>query len=271
MKYLLSLRSQNTGGPVVPGHLVGEAGLGRLEDLQLEAGVTLLLHGFNVSLADGKAGLLRLAELLPSAAGIVAVLWPGDHWLGPLSYSFEGRDADDSAFELARFLDDRLRPDAAISLVGHSLGCRLGMETVKRLDAVGRQVSRVCLMAPAIDDDSLSAPDEYQHETSRLSSVAAMSSVEDKVLKFAYPAGDLLQAFLFWQESGDFALGYHGPRKHRCSGTGIPNNLIDLRIPAARKVGHGDYVPDSPPNERQQAAGAFADAFLSGEREPQYD
>jgi Alpha/beta hydrolase of unknown function (DUF900) len=270
MKYLLSLRNRNTGGPVVPGRLVGGAGLGRPEDLQIEAKVTLLLHGFNVALAVGRAGLLRLAALLPSAEGIIAVLWPGDHWLGPLSYSFEGRDADDSAFELARFLDDRLRPDAAISMVGHSLGCRVVMESAKRLNALGREVAQVCLMAPAIDDDSLSAPDEYQHETSRLTGLAAMSSLEDRVLKFAYPAGDLLQAFLFWQESGDFALGYHGPRKHRRSGTGIPPNLLDLRIPAEKKVGHSDYVPDGPANAHQQAAAAFADAFLDGASEPQY-
>ena len=89
MKYVLSFRIKNTGGPVVPGRLVVEAGLGTYESLQVESKIMLLVHGFNVNLANGKTGLLTLADMLPSAGtdGIVAVLWPGDHWLGPLSYS----------------------------------------------------------------------------------------------------------------------------------------------------------------------------------------
>ncbi len=273
MKYLLSFRIKNKGGPVVPGRLIAEPGLGTHESLQVESKIMLLVHGFNVNLADGKTGLLTLADMLPSAGtdGIVAVLWPGDHWLGPLSYSFEGRDADDTAFELARFLHDTLRPDAEISIVGHSLGCRVIMETIKRLNALGREANQVCLMAPAIDDDSLSGPDEYLQETNGVQRVAAMSSRKDRVLKFTYPAGDLLQAFLFWRESGDYALGYHGPRKHKKSGTVVPTNILDLRIAKGKDVDHGDYVPDVPPNERQQAAAAFADAVIAGASNPIYD
>ena len=272
MKYVLSLRINNTGGPVVPGRLVVEAGLGTYESLQVEAKITVLVHGFNVKLAAGKAGLLKLADMLASAGtdGIVAVLWPGDHWLGPLSYSFEGRDADDSAFELARYLDDTLRPDAEISFVGHSLGCRVIMEATKRLNALGREVNQVCLMAPAIDDDSLSGPNEYLQETNGVLRVAAMSSRKDRVLKFTYPAGDLLQAFLFWRESGDYALGYHGPRRHKKSGTGVPANVLDLRIANSMHVNHSDYIPEVPPNDRQQAAAAFADAVIAGEINPIY-
>ncbi len=188
-----------------------------------------------------------------------------------MSYSFEGRDADDTAFELARFLHDTLRPDAEISIVGHSLGCRVIMETIKRLNALGREVNQVCLMAPAIDDDSLSGPDEYLQETNGVQRVAAMSSRKDRVLKFTYPAGDLLQAFLFWRESGDYALGYHGPRKHKKSGTVVPTNVLDLHIAKGKDVDHGDYVPDVPPNERQQAAAAFADAVIAGASNPIYD
>ena len=273
MKYVLSFRIKNKGGPVVPGRLIAEPGLGTYESLQVKSKIMLLVHGFNVNLANGKAGLLTLADMLPSAGadGIIAVLWPGDHWFGPLSYSFEGRDADDTAFELARFLHDTLRPDAEISIVGHSLGCRVIMETIKRLNALGREVNQVCLMAPAIDDDSLSGPHEYLQETNGVQRVAAMSSRKDKVLKFAYPAGDLLQAFLFWRDSGDYALGYHGPREHKKSGTVVPTNVLDLRIAKGKDVNHGDYVPDVAPNEKQQAAAAFADAVTAGESNPIYD
>ena len=271
MKYLLSFRTKNRGGPVVPGRLIPEPGLGTNNDLQVESAVAVLVHGFNVSLAKGKAGLLQLADMLPSAGAIVAVVWPGDHWLGPLSYSFEGRDADDTAFELARFLHDTLRPDAEVSIIAHSLGCRVTMETIKRLNALGREVDQVCLMAPAIDDDSLSGPDEYLHATNGVNRVAAMSSRKDRVLRFSYPAGDLLQSFLFWRDSGDLALGYHGPRRHKNSGTDVPNNVVDLRISKRKKVRHSDYVPKIPPNERQTAAAAFADAVIAGESDPPYN
>ena len=68
----------------------------------------------------------------------------------------------------------------------------------------------------------------------------------------------------------DFALGYHGPREHRKSGTGVPGNVLDLRIPKQKAVGHGDYVPDTPPNERQRAATSFANAVVSGDSNPIY-
>ena len=274
MNYLLSFRSRRHGGPVVPGRLIYEPGLGKLEDLRLESLVTVLVHGFNVDYSGGKQGLLQLADMLPSAASgaIVAVLWPGDHWTGPLSYSFEGRDADDTAFELARYLDDNLRPDATISsFIAHSLGCRVTMETVSRLLALDRRPEQVCLMAPAIDDDSLAAPNEYLQASNSLERIAALSSRKDKVLKYTYPAGDLLQAFMFWNESGDYALGYHGPRRHKQSGTGVPTTVLDWRIKKGKKVGHGDYIPGALPNDRQQAAAAFADAVISGSNDPVYD
>ena len=138
MDYLLSCRNQKTGGPVVPGFLEAGIGLGTLSDLQLETRVTVLLHGFNVNRPEGRKSLLKLAGLLSASGGLLAVLWPGDHWSGPLSYSFEGRDADDTAFELCLYLHDNLRTDAGIGFVAHSLGCRVAMETIKRLAAKGQ-------------------------------------------------------------------------------------------------------------------------------------
>jgi pimeloyl-ACP methyl ester carboxylesterase len=241
-----------------------------LDDLRIEPAVAILIHGFNVNRADGKKRLQKLAAMLPSATGIVSVLWPGDHWSGPLSYSFEGRDADDTAVELARFLDDTLNPQSEISFVAHSLGCRVTMATIELLRSMGRSVSQVCLMAPAIDDDSLSGPGQYLSATKSVQRVAVMSSRKDRVLRYSYPAGDLLQAFLFFDESGDLALGYHGPRKHKHSGTSIPANILDLRIPRNKKVKHGDYVPMVSPNKKQKAAVKFANAVIAGEAEPVY-
>lgn len=272
MNYLLSCRNRKTGGPVVPAYLEVGIGLGTLDQLRLETRVTVLLHGFNVNRPEGRQSLLKLADMLASVStgSLLAVLWPGDHWLGPLSYSFEGRDADDTAFELSRYLNDNLLTGAEISYIAHSLGCRVVMETIKRLAFMGRDVGQVCLMAAAMDDDSLSAPKVYKHAGSQAQRVASLSSKKDKVLRFAYPAGDLLQAFLFWRDSRGLALGYHGPRKHRRSSTPVPANVLDERIQKNRKVGHGDYLPDPSPSQEQQAAARFAGEVIGGAVNPVY-
>lgn len=272
MKYLLSFRTQQTGGPVVPGYLEVGPGLGTLDQLQVESRVTVLLHGFNVDLAKGRTQLLQLADMIAGtqAGGLIAVLWPGDHWVGPLSYSFEGRDADDTAFELAQYLNDHIRAGAEINFIAHSLGCRVTLETIKRMLPAGRNFEQVCLMAAAIDDDCLSAPGVYLQAASRAQRVASLSSKKDRVLRFAYPAGDLLQSFLFWADSEGLALGYHGPRKHRASATPVPANALDERIRKSRKVRHADYLPETPPSQKQQSAVEFADAVIRGDSDPVY-
>ena len=270
MDYLLSCRNQKTGGPVVPGFLEAGIGLGTLIDLQLETRVTVLLHGFNVNRPEGRKSLRKLAGLLTTGGGLLAVLWPGDHWSGPLSYSFEGRDADDTAFELCRYLHDNLRTDAEINFVAHSLGCRVAMETIKRLASKGRDVDQVCLMAAAIDDDSISAPKVYKVAGSQVLRVASLSSKKDTVLHYAYPAGDLLQAFLFWKDSEGQALGYHGPRKHKKSSTPVPANLLDERIRKNKKVGHGDYLPGKQTSQKELAAAKYADEVVCGAANPVY-
>lgn len=272
MNYLLSFRGKRKGGPVVPGRLEAGPGLGTLDGLRLEPKITVLLHGFNVNYEEGRGSLLRFATLLPSAqdGAIVATLWPGDHWLGPLNYSFEGRDADDTALELARFLGDVVRPTASIALVGHSLGCRVAMMTADRLVSAGHDPRQVCLMAAAIDDYSLASPEAFLAATHGVARVAALSSQKDKVLRFAYPVGDLFQAFVFADDTVGLALGYHGPRPHKASGTSVPANVLDTRIPNERKVGHGDYLPDKTPNSEQRSAARFADAVLAGADSPGY-
>jgi pimeloyl-ACP methyl ester carboxylesterase len=272
MNYLLSFRSKRKGGPVVPGFLERGPGLGTLDSLRLESKIAVLLHGFNVNYEKGKGSLLRFAKLLPSAqdGAVIATLWPGDHWLGPLNYSFEGRDADDTAFELARFLGDVVRPTASIALVGHSLGCRVVMETADRLISAGHDPRQICLMAAAVDDYSLASPEAYLAATNGAGRVAALSSKKDTVLRFSYPVGDLFQAFVFSDDTAGQALGYHGPRPHKASGTPVPPNVLDTRIPNDRKVAHSDYLPDESPNKEQKSAARFADAFLAGADSPVY-
>jgi len=147
------------------------------------------------------------------------------------------------------------------------------METVKRLMRQKYHVQQVCLMAAAIDDDSLSIPRVYRAAAGAARRVAVLASREDRVLKWAYPVGDLLQAFAFWRDSPGLALGYHGPRSHGADH--VPVQVYAEQIPDSRKSDHGDYIPGpsgTPATHlrNQVSAASFANAVLSGDTDPEY-
>jgi len=273
----VTFRDRRVGGAVTPARFVEEQGLGGPAELFGESRLLFLIHGYNWCERKGHVSLCRLANLLAmeSSWGIVGVLWPGDHGLGRISYSFEGRDADDTATELCRFIECRA-PDVPVSFLAHSLGCRVALETVNALK--GRTVDEVCLFAAAVDADSLASSRAYRRSAEKVRErITVPSSRKDRVLKFAYPAGDLLQAFLFWKDDVGLALGFRGPRDH-WSGT-VPGSVKGVKIPKSQNVGHGDYFPTpwrqgrknwSTKSGKQLAAADFARRVLRGELEPRY-
>ena len=277
MNYLLDFRGADNGGAVVPGRLLAAPGFGDEFQLHAEPKVVFLLHGYNTNRAKGRAALSRLAETLSLTINdaFVAVLWPGDHWTRAISYPFEGRDADDSATELARYIDRAIARNTELFFVSHSLGARVVMETVKRLS--GYPIRQILLMAPAIDDSSLANPKVYRGVSAAAERVAVLASTKDNTLKYAYPAGDALQAFVFfWKDVVDLALGYHGPRK---SGTyAIPSRVYVEQIPDARRSDHGHYiigdpaedVPGDPAIANRISAAQFAADILRGAVNPRY-
>lgn len=288
MTYLLEFRNQAVGGPVVPGVLRnpadGSSGHPAEASLALAAHVVFLVHGYNVNRERGRVGLNHLADFLtePADGAIVAVLWPGDSFFGVLSYPFEGTDADDTATEFARFIKDVLRPGTRLSFVTHSLGARVGMGTLERLIGQAYPVEQVCLMAAAIDDFSLAAPGEYRRATTASGRVAVLSSTEDKVLSLAYPAGDLIQSFIYFsRDEFGTALGYHGPRPFVGDGSPrrVPATVLWRAIAAERMADHGHYIPGFGPNDppgqsdevkNQRSAALFARDVLDGVVEPRY-
>jgi hypothetical protein len=274
MMYFLDFRARDQGGPVLPGRLMtieGHAPQSE-DDLRHESRMTFLIHGFNVNRPNGQATLARLAASLPttSVGALVAVSWPGDSWAKFASYPLEGNDADDTAAELARFVDRVALPGTLLSFVSHSLGARVVMGTIKRVR--GRYpVNQVCTMAAAIDDFSLANPRDYGLIAPHVGRIAVLASRKDKVLRLAYPVGDLVQAFLFFRrDRRGGALGYHGPKP---SGShAVPPNVFCVQVPEAPlEVDHGDYFPGgATPNEQQKRAARFADAVLSGIDRPPY-
>lgn len=273
MIYFLDFRGRNVGGPVLPGRLLGMPGAaaGTEPDLAREPRVAFLVHGFNVNRRDGQEKLLNLARNLPSNpdTACVAVTWPGDSWARFASYPFEGNDADDTGTELARFIDRVLPAGTELAFVSHSLGARVVMECLRRLGAGRYPVGQVCVMAAAMDDTSLADAHLYLKVAEDAGRVAVLSSARDKVLRFAYPLGDALQAFLFFRrDDAGRALGLRGPRAKESEA--VPTPVTHTQIPNARNVDHGDYLDGEFPNPSQRAAAQFADAVLSGRPSPEY-
>jgi Alpha/beta hydrolase of unknown function (DUF900) len=267
MTYVLDFRGASVGGPVLPGQLVE----GRLSALQMAGDVTFLLHGFNVDRAEGKVVLKRFAEhltMIPHHA-LVATLWPGDHWAGAFSYSVEGRDADDTALELAKFIYTNLRKSTRVSFATHSLGARVALQVIKLLKPYGFTFTQACLMAAAVDDYSLGDPAQFRDAARGLQRVAVLASRKDLVLRYAYPAGDLFQSWLFFgQEISGQALGYHGPKTRR--NQAAPGQVVHTQIADTRNAGHSDYLPDPRPTPNQRASMQFANDVLSGRSSPRY-
>ena len=186
MIYELSFRGP--GGSVKPGTLTpykhnntvsyGESALIGHEQ------VTFIIHGFNVDEQAGVGSLSSLSKKLDNKGStIVFVLWPGDSPIGPLSYPFtEGFQADDTAENLARFIETHIGSATPVNFVAHSLGCRVTLETILNLHKMAEgdrdtyPVNQVCLLAAAADDHSLSIPKKYKSAAERAQRVVPFRS-----------------------------------------------------------------------------------------------
>ncbi|HJS88360.1 MAG TPA: alpha/beta hydrolase [Steroidobacteraceae bacterium] len=264
--FVLDLRSAPEGGAVVPARLTPPGG--SLDQLQQCGTVAFLVHGFNVNRATATGELQAFGTKLVAlgSGAAVSVLWPGDSVVGPLCYPFETNKADDSAVELATFISDSLPQRPAISFIGHSLGCRVVMETVRHLWIKDIPVAQVCVMAAAVDNDSLACAAEYFNAARYATRVAVLSSPADQVLQNAYPIGNLISAFLHWISTTDAALGYTGPRTSALPPGTLPPEVQGVAIPAGARVNHGDYLPDPGGafNDKQLSAARFANAVIAG-------
>lgn len=279
MILFLDFRDANAGGAVTHGIAYERGGTlsGRdAEDRLLIADhVTIAVHGFNVTLPAGQQSLgdfsAALTRQLP-AGPVVAVLWPGDANLGALSflsYPTEGNDADDTAAALAAYLTRVLRPGTTLSFVSHSLGARVVFGTIDNLSRSRYSIREVCVMAPAIDDWSVSDPGTYRTAADYSNRISVLGSRQDNVLKWAYPVGDFIQSLLFfWKDAPGGALGRYGAKPYRDQP--VPDDVVSTIIADALKVDHGDYLFSPTPDPRQLRAARFADAVLAGDDTPPY-
>ena len=125
--------------------------------------IVILVHGFNVDEESARGSFSQFRDNLAAfsntlAQQIVYLYWPGhNRFLGPAFYPFSLR----SAVRLASRLTGLLRDVRGLNggstellLIGHSLGCRLILESLQRLSALGMAnwINRVTifLMAAAV-------------------------------------------------------------------------------------------------------------------------
>lgn len=204
--------------------------------------VLIATHGFNVDRAAGIACLSNWEGLLQlgGEAVFLGLLWPGDSvWLHGLDYPEEPRIADEAGELLAAFLDANFQPAGSISLVSHSLGARVVLQTSSKMH---RRARRLIVMAGAIDDDCLDA--EFRTAVANVGQISVLASSEDEVLATAFPLGNFLGGILTeghpWCRA---ALGQCGPSRP------WPRNFAaPFQIPDNWNFGHGDYLKvDGPP------------------------
>jgi esterase/lipase superfamily enzyme len=198
--------------------------------------VLIGIHGFRVNREAGIQSFSNWEALLdlPQPAIFIGLLWPGDSvWLQGLDYPEEPHVANDTGQLIAPFLDANFGSAASISFVSHSLGARVLLATVSKMN---RRTRRVTIMAGAIDHNCFDS--EFQTAATQIDQITALSSRVDKVLTLAFPLGNFVGGILAaghpWAES---ALGLGGPS------TPWPANFAaPFELPDGWGYDHGDYL-----------------------------
>ena len=203
--------------------------------------VLIATHGFNVDRAAGIACLSNWEGLLqlPPTAAFLGLLWPGDStWAHGLDYPEEPKIANHAGDLVAPFLNANFGGTASLSCASHSLGARVLLQTISKLN---RPVRRATIMAGAIDDNCLNT--EYKAAVANIGELSILASKEDEVLAAAFPLGNFFAGIIaeghpWWRA----ALGHSGPVNP------WPTNFRSpFEIPDNWKYEHGNYLQIDPP------------------------
>ena len=230
----------------------------------------VLIHGFNNHRAEGEEAYygFRGKQYERSAPDLVPpgleklladVFWPGDAgWWGWLDYTdflvypTAVGTAKEAGSRLARHL--RSMPNLRlVHFIGHSLGCRVALETIDHLrQDGGPAVGKVCLMAAAVPLDKVKTGGSLAAAVEHCAEVRVLHSDDDWVLSDTFPPGQSLAA----GDEGNFpqALGLHGA-------IGVAGRIESFDINDAR---HGHYWGHSDEAPCKIAADKIAEFFQFG-------
>ncbi len=274
MTRFISVRSTDIGGKVQDAFVLESFGGDKPTYTTLDAkrvgddiagkDVILAIHGFNVSRPKGVRSLITLeaALELTENQAFFGVLWPGDFWLPVVNYPAEARDAVNSGSRIAALLNGPLSKAGSFTFISHSLGGRVLLETVSKLD---RTAQIVCITAGAVDDNCLQH--QYAKVKENADRIHVLASKRDVVLQLAYPLGDFASDLLWRDNDSPWrgAIGRSGPNP----GEARPN-VQHRQIPSDLGYDHGDYFPPgdgSAGGPKWPVAVAYMRACLSGQRD----
>ncbi len=199
--------------------------------------ILFVIHGYNNRQSHGVKALSRLETLLnlPPSAVFIGILWPGDSHAGFISYPVEKPTANLAGQRLAAFCNRELGQVASFSFASHSLGARVVLETIRRLD---RGTRSACLMAAAIERTCLEK--EYEDAFRKTGHIYVLASERDLVLRLAFPFGNFFGHVLDPTSNPlSGALGFGGPPR------AVGNTVQPWQIDKKLDYEHGEYLPPS--------------------------
>lgn len=261
----LDLREQPEGGELLP-----DVRQIPLPDVYGRSEAVILIHGFNNHRAEaeeayygfrGKQYERSAPDLVPRGLEklLADVFWPGDAaWWGWLDYAdflvypAAVGTSKDAAPRLARHLN-AIPTLRVVHFIGHSLGCRVVLETIDQLrQNGGPAVGKVCLMAAAVPLEKVKTGGSLAAAVEHCAEVRVLHSDDDWVLGDTFPPGQSLAG----AGEGNFpqALGLNGA-------VGVAGRIESFDITNAR---HGDYWGHSGEAPCEIAADKIAEFFCFG-------
>lgn len=205
-KLKLWLRTQPEGGDV--GKPCDAQWQGFRQSIQTD--LLVLVHGFNNTRTEAEEdysafrrrqeATLASGDMMRLEAMLGDAFWPGDaDWPGPvdkvdfLVYPVAIKKSIETAAALGDYLLQRTDVRNLL-FVGHSLGCRVILETIKYM--IGKpgekKVQKVCLMAAAVPTYMVCKGGELYDALLKPEHVRVLYSPDDPVLAVAAPLGETL-------------------------------------------------------------------------------
>lgn len=222
--------------------------------------LVLLIHGFNVDACSAGCTYDRFLgnSIRQLQDCSVLVYWPGDAvsrfldadsrpglWsriVSALHYPRQRQTAVESAQLLSTIISASLSPQRVtnLTIVAHSLGCRVALELLLRLNALKQQrtlrVPLVVLMAPAVPRYAVTSGGSLHASLALADRVLLYRSLNDRVLHYVFRPGQSLETPFpeGWRPSTRTALGRNG------FGLNKPRNVHEVEA----ECDHGGYWPD---------------------------
>jgi pimeloyl-ACP methyl ester carboxylesterase len=237
----ISVREKASGGPVAPS--VTEEG-GHLDGNDR---VLILVHGYNNSFTDAldNYGVFfdHLAANFATYIGQTAeFFWPGDSplkMISILSYPNQIEPAIESAQRLSVYLwnlKGARNGPMEVSLVGHSLGCRVVLELLALWTGgmpPNIRLGAVALMAAAVMVKHVDQGGQLRAAATLSGNSLALHSQGDAVLHWAFPLGETAAGEGFFPTAVGRSGGPLQTWKQR----------LPMATAAGKAYGHGSYWP----------------------------